>query len=124
MTSLSFSFVSAPLLRPIPTGVLKRLLNVAYAVGFVGASISLLPEWPDYSLSLPAAPPSVHAGFSTGYPGLLSLADDAELSPGASVAAYDTPVDDSAVRLTAAKVLPSTDVDTLDPGASVAAYGN
>ena len=124
MTSLSFSFVSAPLLRPIPTGVLKRLLNVAYAVGFVGASISLLPDWPDHLLSLPAAPASVQAGFSTGYPGFLSLADDAELPPGASVAAYDTPVDDSAARLTAAEVLPSTDDDPLDPGASVAAYGN
>ena len=124
MTSLSLSFVFAPLLRPIPTGVLKRLLTVAYAVGFVGASISLLPDWPDYSLSLPAAPASVHAGFSTGYPGFLSLADDTELPPGASVAAYDTTVDDSAARLSAAEVLPSTDDVTLDPGASVAAYGN
>lgn len=124
MTSLRFSVVSAPLLRPIPTGVLKRLLTVAVALAFVGASISLLPDWPAYLLSLPAAPASVDAGFSTGYPGFLSLADDAQLPPGASVAAYDTPVDDLAARLTAADVLPSTDDDVLDSGASVAAYGN
>ncbi len=97
-------------LRPLP-----RLLLVAGAVGVIGVTIDLVRGSPANALPAPGAHGSALAAVRIDHSVVKNMIDDVSLEPGASVAAYDTLIDDSAATvpppamkgLTAAKVPPA-----------------
>jgi hypothetical protein len=131
--------------RPLP-----RWLLVAGAVGVIGVTIDLIQGSPANGWPAPGAHGSALAVLPIDHSVVKNLVDDVSLEPGASVAAYDTLIDDSVAKapvpamkgmttamvpaptvkdLTVARVpapavkSPIND-DALEPGASVAAYGS
>jgi hypothetical protein len=77
-------------LRPLP-----RLLLVAGVVGVIGVTIDLVQGSPAHALPAPGAHGSALAAVHIDHSVVKNMVDDVSLEPGASVAAYDTSIDDS-----------------------------
>jgi hypothetical protein len=98
-----------------------RWLFIAGVVGLIGVTIDLVRGPP--ASALLTAHGSALAALPIDHSVVKDLIDDASLEPGASVAAYETPIESSLAEVPAPAVRGLIDIDALEPGASVAAYG-
>ena len=118
MTRHTAQTVAASTLQTTTPQPFKRLLLVALAVGCIGVGIDLLQGPPASSLPLAAAPVAAFTSMPT------TLADEAALEPGASVAAYGTLAEDLVAQRFVPAAQPVPVIDAQEAGASVAAYGS
>jgi hypothetical protein len=98
---------------------LARLLLVAGVVGVIGVTIDLSRGTSANAVPAPGAQGPALAALPIDHSVLKAIIDGVSLDPGASVAAYETWVDDSVAQ--SAKQDP-TDDEPLESGASIAAY--
>ena len=98
---------------------LARLLLVAGVVGVIGVTIDLSRGTSANAVPAPGAQGPALAALPIDHSVVKNMIDGVALEPGASVAAYETWVDDS-VAQSATKDL--TNDEPLEPGASIAAY--
>ena len=118
MTRHASQTVAASTLQTTAPQPFKRLMLVALAVGCIWVGIYLLQGPPASALPLAAAQAAVFTSMSA------TLADEAALEPGASVAAYGTLAEDLAAQRVAPAAQPVPVIDAQEAGASVAAYGS
>jgi hypothetical protein len=96
---------------------------MAGAVGLIGVTVDLVKGPPASALPTPAQQGSALAVSPIDHSVVSGLIDDdAATPPGASVAAYGVPIDDSEAKSPAPDLI--DDDATAQPGRSVAAYGS